>query len=131
VASSSARSTILIVDDDDDRRAILGAAFEQLGAVVVLTSSATMALEIAGRITPDAVVTDLHLSRGPHDGRWLLHEIRQLGGQQILVFALSGEMTQHNRETLQAAGFDGFFPKPFDPLEVAGEVLGRVREASR
>jgi CheY-like chemotaxis protein len=118
---------ILVVDDDADARAILADAFHQLGAIAVMTSTATLALEIVATVRPQAVVTDLHLPHGARGGGWLLREIRQLGAQRILVFALSDEMTEHDRATMEAVGFDGFFPKPFDPLAVASAILGRVK----
>lgn len=125
----SSHPVILVVDDDDDARAMLGDAFDQAGATVLLTPTADMALDVVASIMPDAVVTDLHLPRRPHGVRRVLHEIRRQQGQRVLIFALSGEMTEHDRATIQAAGFDGFFPKPFDPVALAREVLARVLNA--
>ena len=118
--------TILIVDDDADTCDLLRTIVEQFGATAVTARSADAAIETFRRNPPHAVVADIRL--GMSDGYALIRAIRALNVEYkgfTPAIAITGYASPEDRERALAEGFNEFFTKPFDPVEVV-DALKRM-----
>jgi CheY-like chemotaxis protein len=116
------RAAVLVVEDDNDSREALMGVLGVLGHRVYGAATGVRALEMALRLRPEVVVTDLLLPE--IDGSDLARQLRmRSGGYDPVVIAFSGAHLEAARA--RESGCDGFVLKP----EV-DELLGMLTDAS-
>lgn len=107
---------LLVVDDDRDAADSLAILLARRGFEVERAYGAAQALEVAARMQPSVVLTDLQL--GTEDGAALARALRASGLAPLRILAISG------RGALEAGVepglFDGFARKPVDPDALLG-----------
>jgi len=111
---------LLLAEDDADILSNLIEYFESLGFVVYGVRSGDLAYEIAGRIKPDLIITDLIMPG--LSGLAFLQKLKSLPATDSLpVIILSARVEAEIREQTAALGAVDFVTKPFS--------LDRLREA--
>lgn len=121
---------VLVVDDDEDARELLRTVLEYCGALVTVVASATDALQVLRRVTPDVLLSDIAMPR--HDGYWLIDAVRALPaerGGSIPAVALTAHGDLHGPEQTPAAGFQIHLRKPLDPWELCRAVSSLARKS--
>jgi CheY-like chemotaxis protein len=111
--------TILIVDDQPENLELFRYLLSRSGHRVVTAIGGKEGLARAQELRPDLVIIDLHMP--DIDGWDLAHRIRQdesLAGARLLAVSVGPASNARARE----AGFDGFFPMPFEPADFTGVV---------
>ena len=107
---------ILIVDDNLDQVHSLAFLLSHAGHAVDYAINATVAMDLAQRLTPDVIVLDVALPDG--SGLSIAGELRRTPGlEKTYLIAITG--TPVTRAEALAAGFDEFLEKPvsFSMLE--------------
>ena len=117
---------VLVVEDHDDSRFVVEASLRYCGALVTAVRSASEALAVVRKVTPDIVLADIAMPF--HDGNWLLEQLRarqQATGHYLPVVALTASISRP-----QGKAFDEILLKPC-PVEklcaVIVRLTGRVR----
>ena len=135
-----AEKRIVLVDDDQDNREVLRLILEDAGAWVRAfsdVSSALLYIESAALTDlPRVVVSDIAMP--DEDGYSLVAKLRdwhkRLGAEgpnaiePIPVVAVTAFARAENRERALKAGFDAYFTKPIDPLQLIpalAQMVGR------
>jgi len=113
---------LLLVEDDDDIRALFTAALHRGGYHPRVASSGQQALDQAGELVPDLVISDVSMPglSGLDVCRALKAEPRTASTAVLLVSALASEQ---DREAGLQAGADDYITKPIRP----SQLLERVR----
>ncbi|HEX6209749.1 MAG TPA: response regulator [Methylomirabilota bacterium] len=128
-AGPSPGGTILLVDDNEDAAEALAVLLQAEGFDVFTAHDGHAALELAAKIRPYAVLTDLGLP--VVDGYQLARGVRNRpGGSDVLLVALSGYGAEQDRQRSASAGFDHHLVKPVDCTQLV-ELLhsaARTRE---
>ena len=120
---------VLVVDDDQDTREMLRQILTHAGALVTTAADGESALVILQNVAADVVISDLSMPR--HDGRWLIRNVRALGGRQGKVPAIAVTAyreTEFETDAL-AAGFDVYLEKPLDFRRLIETILRVVKQA--
>ncbi|MFH2112903.1 MAG: ATP-binding protein, partial [Spirochaetota bacterium] len=102
----------LVVDDQEANRIVLKAMLEQIGFSVIEAKNGQEALDRTIDEKPGLVFMDIKMP--VMDGYEAVSAIR--ADPAIMgchVFALTASAFNHDRERIEAAGFDGFLAKPF------------------
>jgi len=113
--------TILIIDDQPENLELLGYLLSRSGYEVVTALGGKDGLERVHDLRPDLVLVDL--SMPDPDGWTVAQRIRQddaLADTPLLAMSVGPASDSRAR----AAGFDGFFPMPFEPADLTGVVHG-------
>jgi CheY-like chemotaxis protein len=114
---------LLVVEDEADSREMLSMIFEHCGAQVTAVASASEAMTVLERATPDMLVCDVGLPG--EDGHELIRKVRaresERGGR-IPALALTAYAGPEDRQKALAAGFDMHVPKPGAPAELVAKV---------
>jgi PAS domain S-box-containing protein len=116
---ADAAEVVLIVDDDEETRLVIRRTVEAAGLTAIEAASGREAVELARRQRPDVMTLDLLMPDG--DGWWVVDQLQAdaaTAGIPIVV----------------VTGADGAHPavggpivrKPFDRLELIGNVRGRL-----
>src|SRR5205823_4969505 len=119
-------TTILLVDDNLDSCDLLRFRFEEAGASVVTAQTVDGALDAFRRCPAHAVIADIRI--GTSDGYALLKSIRDTNAEYkgfTPVIAVTGFASPEDKDRALAAGFSGYFSKPFNPADVV-EVVGKL-----
>lgn len=112
---------ILLVEDDEDCRTLYRLALEYFGYRVVEAADGADGLAAARINIPGLVIMDLSLPR--MDGWSALRELRaDPATAGVPALALTGHVTEVDRQRAHAAGFDAFLAKPVPPSEVLDHV---------
>jgi DNA-binding response OmpR family regulator len=119
---------LLLVEDDDDIRALFTATLHRAGYRPRVASSGQQALDQAGELVPDLVISDVSMPglSGLDVCRALKAEPRTAGTAVLLVSALS---SAQDREAGLRAGADEYLTKPIRPallLERVRSLLGAL-----
>jgi len=120
--------SVLLVEDSPDAAESLAMVLRTWGHDVQVALDAAAGLEVAERLAPDVIVSDVGLPG--MDGYELARRLRAHPkfGRAVLI-ALSGYARDEDKRRALAAGFDHHLVKPPD-LEALAELLGRVQLAS-
>jgi CheY-like chemotaxis protein len=111
--SGHAARRILVVDDSLDNAETLAMALRTGEHEVEVADSGRLALQIAARFHPDAVIIDIGMP--DMDGYELARRLREgPGTQSATLVALSGYGHDAARQEAWQAGFDEYFVKPVD-----------------
>jgi len=113
---------ILIVDDQPDVRELVSVTLE-IGPFHILTAeNSEQALALARAELPDLMLLDIQMP-GDLDGldvcRLLKSDARTKG---IHILMLTAKGQDWDKQAGRAAGADGYFVKPFSPLELMNQV---------
>ncbi|HEX8176035.1 MAG TPA: response regulator [Pyrinomonadaceae bacterium] len=116
-APHSELKSVLVVEDSPDTLLLLNVLFENRGCRVLTAESASEALEIAERETPDIIISDIGMPE--MSGYELLKSLRRLPGMaNIPALAITGYATEEDRQRALHAGFTAHIAKPVDPDEL-------------
>ena len=116
--------TVLVVDDSPSVRQMIASTLKSAGYAVVTASDGQDALEQAGRMRPDAVITDQNMPR--LDGLGFCKAFREMPHNRgVPVVFLSTESADTIKQKARAAGAIGWLVKPFDREKLLG-VMARV-----
>jgi CheY-like chemotaxis protein/nitrogen-specific signal transduction histidine kinase len=115
---------VLIVEDNADAAESLALVLRTWGHEIEVAYDALAALEVAERLTPDVIISDVGLPG--MNGYDLARRLREhpTFGRAVLI-ALSGYARDDDKRQALAAGFDHHLVKPPD-LDNLAELLGRV-----
>jgi len=126
--STLAGRTVLVIDDDLEALQVLAAALSASGARVHTADSAARGLELAGRVAPSVIVSDI--SMPGEDGFCFLRKLRADGaGAKIPTIALTAHAREEDKRAMLSAGFHMHLAKPVDPAELV-RTVARVAEAT-
>ena len=120
---------ILVVDGDSTNAKLLKFLLEDEGYKVIMTHSASEALDFLESYQHELVTLDTDLPGA--DGLELCRRIRARSSVPIIFVASRGAV--EDRVAGLKAGADDYVPKPFEPGEVLARVwalLRRVRQSS-
>ena len=105
------KNLILVVDDEAEIRSLLKEFLEGKNYEVWLAEDGQKAIELAEKLTPDLVITDLLLPK--EHGIDVLHQIKERFF--IPVIAISGIYTKKEiMEDVDDVFLDGFYEKPLN-----------------
>ena len=106
---------ILVAEDTDENRELVSELLKKRGHSVVAVSDGRQALDELEKNQYDIVLMDEQMPR--MDGLEATRAIRQKEkstGKHQLVVALTGNVTEEDKQQRVEAGMDGFVPKPFE-----------------
>ena len=114
-----------MVEDSEDARDALSTLLQLHGATVTTAYDGRDALDIIqGAIqgaAPDLVLCDLRMPR--MDGYELIHELlREPSTAHLPVVAMSGLVSEADRQRTLEAGFKAHIAKPFDEATIVAAV---------
>lgn len=113
---------ILIVDDLREVRDLVEKTLRTNDRIVLKAENGAMAVEIAKAEKPDLIMMDIMMP-GSVDG---LEATRMIKNdpetKHSIIIILTAKGQEADREAGFAAGADGYFIKPFSPLELMRKV---------
>lgn len=114
---------ILIVDDQAKIRELVNVTIRIGDYQILEASSGDEALEVANEHQPDLIFLDVMMPNSSIDGfetcRQLKANARTKGAHILMLTALDKE---EDLERGKEVGADGYFTKPFSPLELMNKV---------
>lgn len=107
------RRKILVADDKRENRLVLLSMLEPLGFEIVMAQNGQQEVEIARRVRPDLILTDLVMP--VKTGFEAVQEIRQIPEiEDVPIIAISASAFDIQQKESQTAGCQAFLPKPID-----------------
>ncbi len=123
---ASDRPTILVVEDDPHTRDVLAGLLRALGFHLVIAASAEQALDALNVVSPDLVLTDVHL--GAMSGIDLCVRIKADPRYELTpVVILTAVGDLEARVAGLSAGADDFFTKPVEFVELRTRLTALLR----
>lgn len=122
---------VLVIEDNRDFAQIISDILETKGCRPSVAYSASIGLDIARRIKPQIIFCDIVLA-GDMNGHDFAREVR--GNPDLCdipLVAISGYVSEEEKQLALEAGFDMLFPKPvkFADLSRAVETFARRNTA--
>ena len=113
---------ILLVDDEDDIREVAGISLEAVGGWQVSSASCGReGIEKALAERPDAILLDVMMP--DIDGPTTFERLQaDPGTRAIPVILLTAKTQSVDRQRFAELGVAGMLTKPFDPMELPGQV---------
>jgi two-component system cell cycle response regulator DivK len=124
-------ATIVVVEDQPDNLKLIKALLTMKGHRVVGLGSGEglVAALLAEQPAPQLVLLDIQLPG--RDGYAILGDVKKLeGNHPWKVVALTAHAMPGDRETILAAGFDGYIAKPID-VRGFGDEVAQLLSTSR
>jgi putative two-component system response regulator len=122
----SERPTILVVEDEPHIREVLSGLLGALGYRLLLAASAEQALDALNVVSPDLVLTDVHL--GAMSGVELCARLKADPRYELMpVVILTAVGDLEARVAGLAAGADDFFTKPVEFVELRTRLAALLR----
>jgi DNA-binding response OmpR family regulator len=121
---------VIHVEDDDDIRELVGLSLDVAGDFELLSfASGIDAIRAVGVFGPDLLLLDMMMPN--MNGVETLEAIRQMKGYSKIpaIFVTARAGVDQNKALLDAGAL-GVIVKPFDPLELGGEVKAIFSGAS-
>jgi putative two-component system response regulator len=120
------RPTILVVEDDAHIREVLAGLLGALGHRLLMAATAEQALETLNVVSPDLVLTDVHL--GAMSGVELCARLKADPRYELMpVVILTAVGDLEARVAGLAAGADAFFTKPVEFVELRTRLTALLR----
>jgi signal transduction histidine kinase/CheY-like chemotaxis protein len=114
---------ILVVDDNHTNRLVGVKTLEAMGATAETAESGQTAIAAAEHGGFDLILMDVNMPG--MDGIEATRRIRDLptAAAGVAIVALTADVMTHHQAAYQAAGMNGFVPKPFAPAQLLAEII--------
>ena len=117
---------VLVVDDDRDTVQTLGILFRSEGMEVTLLQAGTEVVATAQDFRPDVVLLDIGMPG--RNGFEVAEDLRKrFGAAHPTLVAVTAYNTLADKCQARASGFDHYFVKPYDPLQLLSLVAATKR----
>ena len=114
--------TVLVTDDTPHITHILRVSLQRAGCRVLIASNGKTALRFADSEHIDLLITDIEMPG--ITGFELLSQIRSKPGcAEVPVIFITGSGDPNMRAEADALGAEGFFTKPFSPVDLERRVM--------
>lgn len=115
--------TVLVIEDNKDNLKLLAYALRRAGYNVIAAESGEEGFEMAIRERPLFILMDINLPG--MDGLETTKRIRSSGlDGTIPIIAITSYAMSGDRERILAAGCNGYFEKPIDPITIVEQIQG-------
>jgi CheY-like chemotaxis protein len=113
--------TVLVVEDNRDNLQIITYALRHAGYAVIAAENGEDGVDLAIAQRPFFIVMDINLPG--IDGIEATKRIRasEVDGS-IPIVAITSYAMKGDREKILAAGCNGYFEKPFDPMTIVAQI---------
>ena len=116
-AGGGTRRSVLVVDDNADAANSVAMLLRMAGHEVHVENDGTGALERAATLQPEIVLLDIGLPG--MSGYDVARQLRSRpGGNDMVIYAMTGYGAQEDRDRSKDAGFDGHLVKPVVPSDL-------------
>lgn len=113
--------TVLVIEDNRDNLKIVTYALERAGYTVIAAESGEDGFELAQKEKPLFILMDIDLPG--MDGLETAKRIRSSEANgSIPIFAITSYAMSGDRERILAAGCNGSFEKPIDPITIVEQI---------
>jgi len=112
---------ILIIEDNEKNRKLVRDVLQVKGYKTIETETAEEGLQLARDHLPAVILMDIQLP-GMDGITALKHLKADPKTKEIPVIAVTASAMTHNRQTILAAGFDGYQTKPISVKDFLEEV---------
>ena len=117
------KKRILIVEDNEQNLYLTTFLLEKKGYDVVQARNGQQGLEIAASEHPDLILLDIQLPvMDGHEVARLLKKAQET--KSIPIVAVTSYAMAGDRETILAAGCEGYIEKPIDPDSFIDQIKG-------
>lgn len=114
--------TIMIVDDQPEVRELVELTLRSQQFNIIQASSGSTAIEEARAELPDLILMDVMMP-GDIDGYEAVRTLKNdPATKDIVIFMLTAKGQKSDYEQGMVVGADGYFTKPFSPLELIKKV---------
>ncbi len=116
------RARVLVVEDNIVNQRLAARLLQKLGCSVDVAADGGEAVEMAARISYDAILMDCQMPE--MDGYEATAQIRnnEFGGRRVPIIALTANAMQDDREKCLRAGMDDYLSKPVRPQDLAATL---------
>lgn len=112
---------ILIVDDEPDNLGVLELVFRFYKAQVRVASSGKQCLKMLEEEAFTLLLVDIQMPE--ISGYELLKQVRSdARWRHIPMIAVTAHVMEGDAERILGAGFNGYIPKPINPMTIADEI---------
>lgn len=120
---------VLVIEDNPDNLRLISYALKREGYQVHSAETGEEGIRLAATTRPVFIIVDISLPG--IDGLETTRHIRSSeGGERVPIIAITSLAMAGDRERVLAAGCDGYFEKPIDPLTIMErihKVIGACR----
>jgi CheY-like chemotaxis protein len=119
--------TVLVIEDNADNLQIITYALQRAGYEVIAAETGEEGVELAIAKRPFFIVMDINLPG--IDGIEATRRIRaRESNSTVPIIAITSYAMRGDRENIMAAGCNGYFEKPFDPLTIVAQIHELIRK---
>ena len=119
---------VLVVEDNPDNLELIRLVLSRSGYTVLAALTGEDGVDMAVRERPDFILMDINLPG--IDGLEATRRIRASGANgSIPIIAITSNAMRGDMAQVLAAGCNGYFEKPIDPLRIMDDIhaiLGRM-----
>ncbi len=112
--------SVLVVEDNRDNLKIITYALQRAGYEVIAAETGEDGVAMAIARRPFLVIMDIDLPG--IDGIEATRRIRAAEVAAVPIIAITSHAMVGDREKIMAAGCNGYFEKPFDPLTIVERI---------
>jgi two-component system cell cycle response regulator DivK len=121
---------ILIIEDNEPNLNLVRYLLEHRGYAIVTAVDGNAGVEMAQALHPDLILCDLQMPG--LDGFGVLRKLREDPAlRSVVMIAVTALSMPGDRDSVLAAGFDGYLAKPIDPETFVTQVEAFLRPESR
>ena len=121
---------VLVVEDNKENFELISYSLKRAGYEVVWAETGEAGVEVALREKPYFILMDINLPG--IDGLEATRRIRQSAANgDIPIIAITSYAMRGDMEKILAAGCNGYFEKPIDPLTIVDQIHVVVRKCGR
>ena len=112
---------VLVIEDNRDNLKLISYVLKRHGYEVAAAESGEEGLAMVSQVLPCFIIMDIDLPG--IDGLETTRRIRAERGEVIPIVAITSLAMAGDRERILAAGCNGYFEKPLNPLTIMDAIL--------
>jgi len=121
---------VLVIEDNRDNLELIRCVLERSGYEIIAAASGEEGVMLALSEKPDFILMDIDLPG--IDGLEATRRIRaESADASVPIMAITSYAMRGDMEQVLAAGCNGYFEKPVDPLRIMGEIQAVLRRMGR
>ncbi len=115
---------VLVIEDNRENLRLITYVLKRSGYEVIATETGEEGVDLAVKARPFFIIVDINLPG--IDGTEVTRRIRNSGAGAIPIVAITSHAMVGDREKAMAAGCNGYFEKPINPLTIMERIHAAI-----